>query len=822
MNITIKGILRRSLVIASLLIAMTAAAKMTDQQVIEYIKRQSAVGKTEQQIGKELLAKGVTPEQVERLRSQYEKEYDADGKEIKKKTSQSGPGQKLEGTRSSRLRQAQEPTDDDVNRMNSVFDIMNPDSLMQLTDTVAKKKIFGHDVFTNKTITFEPNENMATPADYRLGPGDEVIIDIWGASEDQIREVISPEGSIFVEQIGPLHLNGLTIDQANDRVRQIFASKYAGVADQETDVNLTLGQVRSILVNVMGEVTIPGSYRLSPFSTVFNALYRAGGINEIGTMRDISVIRNGRSIMNVDIYDYLFGGKTSNNIRLQEGDVIIVPPYDELVNVEGSVKRPMYYEMRNGETLAKLLHYTGGFAGDAYTEMVTVNRTSGNENEIFNVASPQFASYLLKDGDIVNVGGVTDRFANRVELRGSVMRPGMYALGDGTSTLREVLRQAEGLTEDAFRDRAIIYREGEDMMLTAKGVDLDDILAGRIPDIKLQRNDIIVISSVRELEDQGEVTINGMVTNPGDYPFAEGLTVEDLIVMSGGLLQGASTARVDVSRRIIDPTSLKPTNQTAQTFSFALKDGLTLKGDPEFRLKPYDIVQVRQSPGYQTQKLINVSGEVLFGGEYALQRKNERLSDIINRAGGVTDGAYIKGARLMRQMSDDEITARDESIRLAMTNSEDSISLDQLSLATSYSVGIDLEKALQQPGSYYDLVLREGDELIVPEEVSTVKISGDVMFPNVVGYVPGKKLGYYIDQAGGYGERARKSKAFIVYMNGSVARAKRSSRIEPGCQIVVPSKPRNGGTNWAQVLGYISSFASLGTMAATIYSIFKN
>ena len=402
------------------------------------------------------------------------------------------------------------------------------------------------------------------------------------------------------------------------------------------------------------------------------------------------------------------------------------------------------------------------------------------------------------------------------------MRPGMYALGDGTSTLREVLRQAEGLTEDAFRDRAIIYREGEDMMLTAKGVDLDDILAGRIPDIKLQRNDIIVISSVRELEDQGEVTINGMVTNPGDYPFAEGLTVEDLIVMSGGLLQGASTARVDVSRRIIDPTSLKPTNQTAQTFSFALKDGLTLKGDPEFRLKPYDIVQVRQSPGYQTQRLINVTGEVLFSGEYALQRKNERLSDIINRAGGVTDGAYIKGARLMRQMSDEEITARDESIRLAMTNSEDSISLDQLSLATSYSVGIDLEKALQQPGSYYDLVLREGDELIVPENVSTVKISGDVMFPNVVGYVPGKKLGYYIDQAGGYGERARKSKAFIVYMNGSVARAKRSSNIEPGCQIVVPSKPRTGGTNWAQVLGYISSFASLGTMAATIYSIFKN
>ena len=422
---------------------------------------------------------------------------------------------------------------------------------------------------------------------------------------------------------------------------------------------------------------------------------------------------------------------------------------------------------------------------------------------------------------MVKVGTVVDRFTNRVELRGSVMRPGMYAIGDDTMTLRSLLKQAQGLADDAFTTRAILYREGEGETLKAMGVALGEILAGRASDVKLLPNDILVVASVNEIVDHGELTINGQVTSPGDYPYAEGTTVEDLIVMAGGLLQGASTARVEVSRRIIDPQSLKPTENTAEIFTFALKDGLVLGGDPEFKLKPYDIVEVRRSPGYQTQKLIEVDGEVLFDGQYALQRKNERISDIVRRAGGVTDGAYLKGARLMRKMTDDEKAARDESLKLVMSQSEDSINIEQLSLSDVYSVGIELEKALSQPGSYYDLVLKDGDKLIIPEEVSTVKISGDVMFPNVVGYVPGKKVDYYINQAGGYGERARKNKVFIVYMNGTVARAKGGSVLEPGCQIIVPSKPKTGGTNWAQVISYVSSFASLGTMAATIYSIFK-
>lgn len=814
MSTTLK---RTLLIIVAVIGTMAAWAKMTDQQVIDYIKRQSAIGKSEQQIGKELLARGVTKEQIERLRDQYS------GTEESAKGSNKVVGTKLEGTRQSRLRNSQQPDNATISQMTSIFDVMMPDSLgYARVDTIPQKKIYGHEVFSSKELSFEPNENMATPADYRLGPGDQVIIDIWGASEDQIRDYISPEGTIILSQIGPVSLNGLTIDEANNRLKQLFATKYAGVEDEETDVSINLGAIRSILVNVMGEVNVPGSYRLSPFSNVFTALYRAGGINSVGSIRNVHIIRNGNRLVDVDIYDYLFEGKQTGNIRLQEGDVVIVPPYEELISVKGNVKRPMYYELKEGETLADLLKYTGGFTGNAYSDMVTVNRPTGKENEIYNVTSSDYSGYRLKDGDIVNVGVINDRFINRVELRGSVFRPGMYALGEGTTTLKDVISAAQGLAEDAFLERAILYREGEGQTLEAEGLPLGDILEGRAQDIVLRPNDILVVSSVRELTDQGEVTIKGHVTTPGDYPFAKGMTVEDLIVMAGGLRQGASTARVDVSRRIIDPASMSPTEKLAQIFTFALKNGLVVKSDPDFQLMPYDIVEIRKSPGYQSQKLVNVEGEVLFEGEYALQTRNERISDLIRRCGGIIEGAYPRGARLLRKMTDDEIAARDESIRLASAqNSDDSISVDKLVLSDIYSVGLELEKALNQPGSVYDLVLQDGDRLVIPQEISTVKITGDVMFPNVVGFQPGKKLGWYIDQAGGYGERAKKSKAFVVYMNGMVARAKKDTRIEPGCQIIVPSKPKNGGTNWAQVLGYVSTFSTLGTMAATIYSIFK-
>lgn len=796
------------LLLALSLGSVSSYARMTDEQVVQYVKTATAQGKSKQQIGKELLARGVTQEQVERLKSRYE-----------------GEGASGQGAAQASA---------DKSRMRSSATVQKADSTMLgfdyvITDTItaqpARRRIFGQNVFTNRSLSFEPNENVATPQNYRLGPGDEVVIDIWGASEDQIRQTISPEGSIIVSQIGPVYLNGMTISEANNHIKNKFASKYAGIGgnEPESDINLTLGQVRTIQVDVMGEAVVPGTYRLSPFSTVFHALYKAGGINDIGSMRNIDVLRGGRRIVGVDVYEYLFDGKQTGNIRLQEGDVIIIPPYDRLVSVEGNVKRPMAYEIKSDETLADLIDYAGGFSGDAYTEQVRLARQTGRENELFNIVNGDFSSYRLNDGDVVTVGSILDRYANRVQLKGAVFRPGMYALATDLRTVGDLIKNADGLLEDAYTTRAMLYREGPDLSLELIPLDIEGILSGRRADVTLKRNDIVEIPSVKVLEDQGELAIYGQVNTPGLYPFAANTTIEDLVIQAGGLLRGASTARVDVSRRVVDPTSLMPTDEIAKVYSFALKDGLVIDGTPGFTLQPYDIVEVRRSPGYQTQRRVEVQGEVAFDGGYTLANKNERVSDVIRRAGGVTKSAYLRGAHVLRQMTPEEIAVRDETLRLATTMDDggDSISVAKFNLPTSYSVALELEEALAHPGSEADLVMQEGDKLVIPELVNTVKISGDVMFPNTVMFKPGKKLKYYIDQAGGYGERAKKNKAFIVYMNGSVARAKGNVAVEPGCQIIVPSKQKSKGVNWSAILSMTGVLTGLGTMAAAISNMVK-
>ena len=796
------------LLLALSLGSVSSYARMTDEQVVQYVKTATAQGKSKQQIGKELLARGVTQEQVERLKSRYE-----------------GEGASGQGAAQASA---------DKSRMRSSATVQKADSTMLgfdyvITDTItaqpARRRIFGQNVFTNRSLSFEPNENVATPQNYRLGPGDEVVIDIWGASEDQIRQTISPEGSIIVSQIGPVYLNGMTISEANNHIKNKFASKYAGIGgnEPESDINLTLGQVRTIQVDVMGEAVVPGTYRLSPFSTVFHALYKAGGINDIGSMRNIDVLRGGRRIVGVDVYEYLFDGKQTGNIRLQEGDVIIIPPYDRLVSVEGNVKRPMAYEIKSDETLADLIDYAGGFSGDAYTEQVRLARQTGRENELFNIVNGDFSSYRLNDGDVVTVGSILDRYANRVQLKGAVFRPGMYALATDLRTVGDLIKNADGLLEDAYTTRAMLYREGPDLSLELIPLDIEGILSGRRADVTLKRNDIVEIPSVKVLEDQGELAIYGQVNTPGLYPFAANTTIEDLVIQAGGLLRGASTARVDVSRRVVDPTSLMPTDEIAKVYSFALKDGLVIDGTPGFTLQPYDIVEVRRSPGYQTQRRVEVQGEVAFDGGYTLANKNERVSDVIRRAGGVTKSAYLRGAHVLRQMTPEEIAVRDETLRLATTMDDggDSISVAKLNLPTSYSVALELEEALAHPGSEADLVMQEGDKLVIPELVNTVKISGDVMFPNTVMFKPGKKLKYYIDQAGGYGERAKKNKAFIVYMNGSVACAKGNVAVEPGCQIIVPSKQKSKGVNWSAILSMTGVLTGLGTMAAAISNMVK-
>jgi len=783
----------------------TAYCQMSDEAVVKYALEGRQSGKSDQQIGKELLARGVTPEQVERLKQKYEDSRTSSGTVA---SDQVISGQRRERPRSSSDTLAVEipPVPDPAER--------GADS----------RAVFGRNVFRSRALTFEPNENQATPENYRLGPGDEVIIDIWGENERSLREEISPEGNIMVEQVGPVYLNGLTIKEANAKLRGVFGQIYAGVSGDSpaSEVRVTLGRLRTIQVNVMGEVETPGTYRLSSFATVFHALYQAGGVTDIGTLRNIRVLRSGREVASVDIYKYLFHGDSKDDIRLEEGDIVLVPSYDLLVEVTGCVKRPMRYEMEAGEPLSQLLAYAGGFTGDAYGREVRVVRTMGREHELFNVDSVGYGTFALMDGDSVAVGRVLDRYANRIEVQGAVYRPGMYELGEGTHTVRELIGRAEGLREDAFRGRALLFRERDDLTPEIVAVDLEGVLSGRLTDISLRRNDVLVVSSVHDLEDRGGFTIGGEVARPGVYPYAAHTTVEDLIVQAGGLLDGASTVKVEVSRRLKDPKSTTPSNGVGKVYAFSLKEGLVVDGEAGFELAPFDVVEVRRSPGYQPQRQVVLDGEVVFTGNYTLIRKNERLSDLVKRAGGITDDAYVRGGRLIRRMNEEERAVRDAALRAAQQNrGADSVSLEKLMADDYYAVGIELDKALSNPGSDYDVVLREGDRLVVPEYVSTVKINGDVMYPNTTVYLKDKRVKYYIAQAGGYGARAKRNKAYIVYMNGRVARVKGRAKVEPGCEIIVPSKRDRKRMGIAEILGLTTSAASIGTMAASIANMTK-
>ena len=790
-----------------MLISLSAHAQMSDGQVLQYVKEAHASGKSQEEMGRELMSRGVTRAQMERIKQHYE----ASQSSHQTVTGSSSTERRARAASSSSF---EAPAPELVNDSSAIFGARD----------IPRSAIFGHNIFTNPALTFEPNENMATPANYRLGPGDEVIIEVWGANETTIRQSITPEGNIMVSQIGPIYLSGMTIEEASRKISQTLSSKYAGISGDESQISVTLGKIRSIQVNVMGEVVVPGTYRLSSFSSVFHALYRAGGITGIGSLRNINVIRNGKKIKSIDIYDYLLYGNTSDDIRLQEGDVIIVPPYSILVNIEGNVKRPMYYEMKKEEHLDNLIKYAGDFSGDAYDDEVRLIRRTGTEKQIFSITNEQFPTWGLEDGDFISVGAILDRYANRVEIRGSVYRPGMFELGGSLNTVKDLIKRAEGLTGDAFTGRVILTRELEDLTHEMIAIDLAGILNGTVPDIPLRREDVLVIPSIQELQAQGAFTIYGEVTRPGVYPYAENTTIEDLIVQAGGLLDGASTVRVDVSRRLKDPKSLDPTTRLSETFTFALKDGFVIDGTPGFILSPYDMVEVRRSPGYQEQRRVTIAGEIVFAGGYTLQQKNERLSDLVRRAGGLRPSAYVRGSRLIRQMNEEEIAQRDAAIAMSrLSSGSDSISFARLNVSNTYVVGIELDKALNQPGGDHDIVLREGDRLYIPEQVSTVKISGEVQFPNTVTYIAGEGVSHYINQAGGYSRLAKKSRAYIVYMNGtgSCVKRLRKAKIEPGCQIIVPSKKERRQMSTAEILSMGTSATSLGTMAATIYNLFK-
>ena len=708
-----------------------------------------------------------------------------------------------------------------------------------LPENDLKETVFGREIFSNKNLSFEPDLNIPTPKNYILSAGDELLINVWGDSELNLKLKVSPEGTILIPNLGPVSVSGLTIETAENRIRQelgrIMSTLSGNTDGANTFVSVSLSQIRSIKVNIVGEVVAPGTYTLPSLATLFNALYAAGGVNEIGSLRGIKVYRNSKEVAKLDVYDYLLNGKYNTNIRLEENDMVIVSPYDQLAVVQGKVKRNRIFELKKGETLSQLLNMAGGFTGDAYKKDVRVKRKAGSRYQIATVTEDKYPTFAMMDGDSLLVDSVIPFYENRLTVTGAVWRPGEYELNGAVHTVKGLINQAAGLKGDEFTGRAQITRLNPDFTTTVIALDIRGILNGTSPDIELKPEDILNIPSLFDLREPYTIKVSGAVNYVDTVlPYRNNLTVEDAIMMAGGLKESAATVNVEVARRIKDTKTYENSNRTAEVFNFELNDNLGLisvdgkNSNSVFTLEPFDEVYVRFSPGYQEQQVVKVDGEITFSGDYVLAEKNSRLSNIIAKAGGITPDAYVKGASLKRQLTEDEMRRLETLLQLSSNKqSRDSVALS-LENIKDYSVGIDLEKALANPGSAHDVVLRDGDALYIPQLQSTVKINGAVTYPNSVTYTNGMSVGDCLSQAGGYNDIARKY-PIVIYMNGKVATTKkcfiffkRYPKVEPGCEIVVPTKTqRDRKTSLAEVLSIASSTTSMAAMVTSIINTLK-
>ena len=845
------------------------SSSMTDDQVMRYVVKEHDKGTSNAQIVTKLMQQGVDISQIRRVRNKYERQIkqggisgtseEVPGKDVSRLRTNNGKtredytiaSKKAENYSNYRVNAKEDANfahtydenDKEYMQFQNEMDYIIPDSTMMLKRLLAereknRKKVFGRDIFNNKELSFEPNMNIATPQNYRLGPGDAVIIDIYGASQKTIQSTVSPDGEVTIEGYGPVNVSGLTVAQANARLRNTLGSRY-----RSSRIKLTVGQTKTIMVNVMGEVKAPGTYTLSAFATVFHALYMAGGTNDLGTLRNIKVYRNNRLVTVVDIYDYILNGKLTGNVRLADNDVIVVGPYDCLVTIAGKVKRPMIYEMKKNESVNSLLKYSGGFAGDAYKKSVRVNRKTGREYAVYNVEEFDFSSFRVDDGDSISVDSILPRYANTVEVKGAVFRPGMYNLGEQVNSVRTLVEHAEGMTEDAFTNRAVMHRMKKDRTLEVIAVDIAGIMDGKVADIPLKENDVLFIPTRQEKIVERTLTIRGEVQYPGVYQYADNETLEDFVLQAGGLTDKASTVNVMVSRRVMDAKALRPDSVIAKTYTLSLKDGFVIDGTPGFKLMPFDEVMIRQSPAYVEQQNVSITGEVMFAGLYTLDHRNARLSELFKKAGGATDQAYLKGARIIRKANEQEKQRMEAVLKMqreemqknllqlaassnnssALTQSSKDVertNIEKFNVPSEYSVGIDLPEALANPGSDADIILREGDRLVIPQYNGTVKINGAVMFANTVAYEKGKKPSYYIDQAGGFAADALKSKAYIIYMNGKVAKLSHGAKVQPGSEIVIPAKLKRKMST-AEMMSMGTSMSSIAAMIATIANMSK-
>ena len=845
------------------------SSSMTDDQVMRYVVKEHDKGTSNAQIVTKLMQQGVDISQIRRVRNKYERQIkqggisgtseEVPGKDVRRLRTNNGKTRedytiaskkaekysnyRVNAKEDANFAHTYDENDKEYMQFQNEMDYIIPDSTMMLKRLLAekeknRKKVFGRDIFNNKELSFEPNMNIATPQNYRLGPGDAVIIDIYGASQKTIQSTVSPDGEVTIEGYGPINVSGLTVAQANTRLRNTLGSRY-----RSSRIKLTVGQTKTIMVNVMGEVKAPGTYTLSAFATVFHALYMAGGTNDLGTLRNIKVYRNNRLVTVVDIYDYILNGKLTGNVRLADNDVIVVGPYDCLVTIAGKVKRPMIYEMKKNESVNSLLKYSGGFAGDAYKKSVRVNRKTGREYAVYNVEEFDFSSFRVDDGDSISVDSILPRYANTVEVKGAVFRPGMYNLGEQVNSVRTLVEHAEGMTEDAFTNRAVMHRMKKDRTLEVIAVDIAGIMDGKVADIPLKENDILFIPTRQEKIVERTLTIRGEVQYPGVYQYADNETLEDFVLQAGGLTDKASTVNVMVSRRVMDAKALRPDSIIAKTYTLSLKDGFVIDGTPGFKLMPFDEVMIRQSPAYVEQQNVSITGEVMFAGLYTLDHHNARLSELFKKAGGATDQAYLKGARIIRKANEQEKQRMEAVLKMqreemqknllqlaassnnssALTQSSKDVertNIEKFNVPSEYPVGIDLPEALANPGSDADIILREGDRLVIPQYNGTVKINGAVMFANTVAYEKGKKPSYYIDQAGGFAADALKSKAYIIYMNGKVAKLSHGAKVQPGSEIVIPAKLKRKMST-AEMMSMGTSMSSIAAMIATIANMSK-
>jgi protein involved in polysaccharide export with SLBB domain len=794
---------------------------LSDAQIQMFMERLQESGYTEAEIELALKTRGLPQSQIDKLKARMAK-------------LQSGAVRTGTGLDRSRTREMPQIKEDDL------VSVLTDDyeEILERDEIEKQRRVFGYKLFNSETLTFEPNLNIPTPKDYMLGPGDEVIIDVWGASEQTYQEIISPEGYIKIPNLGPIYLNGMSIERASDRIKNRLTEIYSGLKSRQgsppnTFSQVSLGQLRTITVHVIGEAQRPGSFNVSSLSTVAHALYLSGGPNYNGSMRQIDIIRDNRIESTVDVYDFLINGVLENNITLKDGDIIRIKPYVNRIEVIGEVKREGIYETIEGENFGQLLEYVGGFTENAYTKLIKARRNQDGEKIFADLSVEELSEIETKNGDQVIVQGILERYQNRVQIKGAVFREGEYELTDGL-TVKQLIEKAEGLRGDAFMERGLVYRTNEDYSYTVIPFNLRELIKGNQDAIFLQREDIVQISSIYDLNDEQYVLINGEVKNSGTFPYFQNMTVEDLIIRAGGLRESASGSMVEVARRVrsIDE---KETNQTAEIFNFSISKNLELTAeDSKFILQPYDQIFIRKSPGYEPQVTIKVEGEVLYPGLYALKTKNERISDIIKRSGGLTSDGYPEGATLIRRTEfnppktneqlrlenlaqllesvekrsqEEDFTLESEAellqqkrlqnvesqleeynenedtgvgregIRMRRERLSELVEKDSIDLSVSElqyeTIGINLEVIIKNPGSKYDLILQDGDILSVPRQLQTVRLRGELLYPITVRFDQNLSFKNYISKAGGFSEDARKRKTYILYANGSVDRTRK-------------------------------------------------